>query len=106
MQKRVHYICVFLCGILLLLSSTTSYAQQQDTTTQPGAGQLLEFLKADRNNIKKVDSNQFISYAGNVKIKQGKTLFYADSAVVNPVTNIFEAFGNIHINDEIGRAHV
>lgn len=99
MQKRVHYICVFLCGILLLLSSTTSYAQQQDTTTQPGAGQLLEFLKADRNNIKKVDSNQFISYAGNVKIKQGKTLFYADSAVVNPVTNIFEAFGNIHIND-------
>ena len=99
MQKRVHYICVFLCGILLLRSSTTSYAQQQDTTTQPGAGQLLEFLKADRNNIKKVDSNQFISYAGNVKIKQGKTLFYADSAVVNPVTNIFEAFGNIHIND-------
>ncbi len=99
MQKRVHYICVFLCGILLLLSSKTGYAQQQDTTTQPGAGQLLEFLKADRNNIKKVDSNQFISYAGNVKIKQGKTLFYADSAVVNPVTNIFEAFGNIHIND-------
>lgn len=98
MQKRVHYICVFLCGILLL-SSTTSYAQQQDTTNQPGAGQLLEFLKADRNNIKKIDSNQFISYAGNVKIKQGKTLFYADSAVVNPVTNIFEAFGNIHIND-------
>ena len=98
MQKRVYYIYVFLCGILML-SSTTSYAQQQDTTTQPGAGQLLEFLKADRNNIKKVDSNQFISYAGNVKIKQGKTLFYADSAVVNPVTNIFEAFGNIHIND-------
>lgn len=98
MQKRVYYICVFLCGILLL-SITTTYAQQQDTTTQPGAGQLLEFLKADRNNIKKIDSNQFISYAGNVKIKQGKTLFYADSAVVNPVTNIFEAFGNIHIND-------
>lgn len=97
MQKRVHYICVFLCGILML-GSTRSYAQQQDTT-QPGAGQLLEFLKADRNNIKKIDSNQFISYAGNVKIKQGKTLFYADSAVVNPVTNIFEAFGNIHIND-------
>lgn len=98
MQKRVYYIYVFLCGILML-SSITSYAQQQDTTTQPGAGQLLEFLKADRNNIKKIDSNQFISYAGNVKIKQGKTLFYADSAVVNPVTNIFEAFGNIHIND-------
>ena len=98
MQKRVYYIYVFLCGILML-SSITTYAQQQDTTTQPGAGQLLEFLKADRNNIKKIDSNQFISYAGNVKIKQGKTLFYADSAVVNPVTNIFEAFGNIHIND-------
>ncbi|BFG69757.1 OstA-like protein [Sediminibacterium sp. KACHI17] len=99
MRKRVHYICLFIFGIILLSISATYAQQKVDTTTQPGTGQLLEFLKADRNNIKKIDSNQFISYAGNVKIKQGKTLFYADSAVVNPVTNIFEAFGNIHIND-------
>lgn len=99
MRKRVYYICLFLFGISLL-SIQTTYAQQKvDTVTQTGTGQLLEFLEADRNNIKKIDSNQFISYAGKVKIKQGKTLFYADSAVVNPVTNIFEAFGNIHIND-------
>lgn len=99
MRKRVHYISLFIFGIILLSISATYAQQKVDTTTQPGTGQLLEFLKADRNNIKKIDSNQFISYAGNVKIKQGKTLFYADSAVVNPVTNIFEAFGNIHIND-------
>jgi len=99
MRKRVHYICLFILGISLLSLQATYAQQKEDTSAQPGAGQLLEFLKADRNNIKKIDSNQFISYAGNVKIKQGKTLFYADSAVVNPVTNIFEAFGNIHIND-------
>ncbi len=99
MRKRVYYICLFIFGISLLSIQATYAQQKEDTSAQPGTGQLLEFLKADRNNIKKIDSNQFISYAGNVKIKQGKTLFYADSAVVNPVTNIFEAFGNIHIND-------
>ncbi|MGV3594612.1 MAG: OstA-like protein, partial [Sediminibacterium sp.] len=43
--------------------------------------------------------NQFISYVGKVRIKQDKTLFYAVIAVLNPITNVFEAFGNIHIND-------
>jgi lipopolysaccharide export system protein LptA len=86
---------------MLLLSFSWCIAQQKtDTASQPSPGQLLEFLQADRQNIKKIDSlNQFISYAGKVKVKQDKTLFYADSAVLNPITNVFEAFGNIHIND-------
>ena len=100
MQKRVQYICLFLCGTFLFAVSLCQAQQKTDTVTQPGAGQLLEFLYAERQNIKKIDSlNQFISYAGKVRIKQDNTLFYADSAVLNPITNIFEAFGNIHIND-------
>ena len=37
--------------------------------------------------------------AGNVKLKQGKTLFYCDSCVINNNSNIFEAWGHVHIND-------
>ncbi|MBL0884163.1 MAG: LPS export ABC transporter periplasmic protein LptC [Chitinophagaceae bacterium] len=100
MQKRVHYICLFLFGTLMLAVSVCQAQPRTDTTTPSGAGQLLEFLYAEKQNIKKIDSlNQFISYTGKVRIKQDKTLFYADSAVLNPVTNVFEAFGNIHIND-------
>ena len=37
--------------------------------------------------------------AGDVIIKEGLTTFYCDSATINRNTNIMEAFGNIHIND-------
>ncbi|QES89780.1 OstA-like protein [Rhizosphaericola mali] len=46
------------------------------------------------------DSVVYQSFAGNVKLKQGKTFFDADSAVINSVTNIVEAFGHVFINDE------
>jgi lipopolysaccharide export system protein LptA len=36
--------------------------------------------------------------AGNVILKEGLTTFYCDSAVINKRTNILEAYGNIHIN--------
>jgi lipopolysaccharide export system protein LptA len=32
-------------------------------------------------------------------VRQGKTLFYADSAIINPIANTLESFGNVHIND-------
>jgi lipopolysaccharide export system protein LptA len=73
---------------------------QQTDTSIVQAGSLLNILYADRMNFKKNDSlNQFISLAGNVRIKQNNTYFYADSAVLNQHLNLLEAFGRIHIND-------
>jgi hypothetical protein len=60
---------------------------------------FLYILAADKQYLQKSDSNQLVSYAGNVKVRQGKTLFYADSAIINPVANTLESFGNVHIND-------
>jgi lipopolysaccharide export system protein LptA len=34
-----------------------------------------------------------------VLVRQEKTLFYADSIVINSLQNMLEAFGNVHIND-------
>ncbi len=36
--------------------------------------------------------------AGGAIIQQGSTIFHSDSVVVNPVTHIMEAFGNVEIN--------
>lgn len=60
---------------------------------------FLYILAADKQYLQKSDSNQLVSYAGSVKVRQGKTLFYADSAIINPVANTLESFGNVHIND-------
>ena len=95
----VYFIPVF-CFVLL---AKVSFAQTTATPLSIGdtTGKRLEILEAKRYNFQKIDSTgDFVSLAGNVRIRQGKTLFYADSAVLDQKQNIFEAYGNIHINDE------
>ncbi|HUR66542.1 MAG TPA: OstA-like protein, partial [Chitinophagaceae bacterium] len=58
----------------------------------------LEFRKLN-------DSVQLTILAGNVKLKQGTSLFYCDSCVINNNTRTFEAWGSVHINDS-DTAHV
>ena len=60
---------------------------------------LIEFLSAATYNVKKIDSTNFVILVGNVKIRQGKTLLFGDSIILNTTSNILEGFGNIHIND-------
>lgn len=73
-------------------------AQKRVDTLQPG--KKLNILYSDRLSFQKIDSiTQLISLAGNVKISQGNTLFYADSAVINEKQNTLESFGHVHIND-------
>ena len=55
--------------------------------------------------IKQKDGTELNILAGTVKLRQGSTLFYCDSCVVNTKTRVFEAFGNVHINDS-DTAHI
>ena len=73
----------------------------KDTSKPKGITQenFSYILAADKQYLQKSDTNQLVSYAGHVKVRQGKTLFYADSAIINPVLNTLESFGNVHIND-------
>ncbi|GAC1442503.1 MAG: OstA-like protein [Sediminibacterium sp.] len=97
MMARRYTGCLAI--ILLLAQVGLSQRLPSDTSKQP-EGKILTILKADRYNIMKADSaNQFVSLAGNVLVRQEKTLFYTDSAVINTVLNTLEAFGNVHIND-------
>ncbi|HET9056900.1 MAG TPA: OstA-like protein [Chitinophagaceae bacterium] len=60
----------------------------------------VDIIHSDRLEYVYIDSlNEFQKLVGHVRLRQGNTLFDADSVVINQRTNIAEAFGNIHIND-------
>ncbi|MCZ2459136.1 MAG: OstA family protein [Chitinophagales bacterium] len=63
--------------------------------------EIVEILPGSKKlELRRVDDSTTLQIlAGNVKLKQGKTLFFCDSCVINNRTRIFEAFGHVHIND-------
>src|SRR3954451_21820267 len=86
--------------IYFLISVVLVKAIAQTTITDTSTGKKLEIIVADRYNFQKLEGKgDFVSLAGNVKIKQELTYFYCDSAVLNQSANTIEAFGNVHIND-------
>ena len=93
MNKYLRYIVLFF-GIIMSI-----HALSQDTTATKNTGKLIEFLSAESYNIKKIDSVDFLILVGHVKIKQGNTLLFGDSIIVNTTKNSLEGFGNVHIND-------
>jgi lipopolysaccharide export system protein LptA len=104
----MHYFkiifCLFFAG--LLLSPVISFEQvipPPSPTTAPDGDSLLniEILPGVRKlEFRKVnDSTQLQILAGNVKLKQDKSLFWCDSCVINNNTKTFEAWGHVHIND-------
>ena len=62
--------------------------------------EIVDILAARKLEFKKIDANTEVQVlAGGVRLRQGKTLFYCDSCVINNNAHLFEAFGNVHIND-------
>ncbi len=93
LQKLIYFI-----ALLAILSPVLAQRNPADTVQQ--AGKYLEILSADKIILNTVDSvHRFTILVGKAKVKQDKTLFYADSAVWNEIDNSLEAFGNVHIND-------
>jgi lipopolysaccharide export system protein LptA len=85
MKRKLTILCIslFFVGVYV-------QAQSGDTTK-------VNIISANFLYLKPETNLQILS--GNVKLKQGTTLFYCDSCVVNSAANTFEAFGKVHIND-------
>lgn len=76
---------------------------------QPGApraaakdtAKKVHILSNTRNLVFQTpdDSTKLTIVTGNVKLRQGTALFYCDSCVINSRTDIFEAWGKVHIID-------
>ncbi len=61
---------------------------------------VIQIIQGRSLRLKTIDSSTVLqTIAGAAIIKEGLTTFYCDSATLNKKTNILEAFGNIHIND-------
>jgi len=84
-------LCFFFAGIQ---GAWSQEPVPSDTTKRVEilAARKLEFLKTN-------DTTDLQILAGGVKLRQGRTLFFCDSCVINNRIHILEAFGNVHIND-------
>jgi lipopolysaccharide transport protein LptA len=81
----------FLFFSLFLLVKAQAQVNTSDTA------KTVDILSAKTMYLKPETNLQVL--AGNVKLKQGNTLFNCDSCIVNSSANTFEAFGNVHIID-------
>jgi lipopolysaccharide export system protein LptA len=104
----MRYFKLFYCLLFagLLISPFISFAQITDkapkttTSTAEDTMTVVEILGARKLEfIKLNDSIQLQILAGNVRLKQGNTLFNCDSCVINNSSHEFEAWGHVHIND-------
>lgn len=89
-------LTAFFSSFLLAQEMPITRAITPDDTTR-----LVEILPGVRKlEYRKLDNGTEIQIlAGNVRLKQGNSYFYCDSCVINKSQNLFEAWGNVHIND-------
>jgi lipopolysaccharide export system protein LptA len=88
---------VFSLFILILL---TSVVHAQQSVADSSGKEPVYILSAKNFYFKQINpTTELKILSGNVQLRQGTTLFWCDSCVVNSSAHIFEAFGNVHIND-------
>jgi lipopolysaccharide export system protein LptA len=90
------------CLLIFLTICSYRVAAQQIIGAAPSGDSMrtIRIQQGKSLRLITIDSvTAFETIAGNVIIKEGLTTFYCDSATINRRTNILEAFGNIHIND-------
>src|SRR5688572_13520229 len=92
---------------LLLLCNSAAHAQKSPGLALEDTTKKVHILDNTRDLTFKTidDSTRLTIVTGDVKLRQGTALFYCDSCVINGRTNIFEAWGKVHINDS-DTAHV
>ena len=97
-----------LSPLLLLLFLLTGYCSKAQEpipgTAAADTAQKVEILNyTKRLTFQTInDTTKLTIIAGDVKLRQGNTLFYCDSCVMNNNANTFEAWGKgkqVHIND-------
>ncbi len=105
-MKRVQiiywlFVSGLLCGSLCSFSQRPALAPRTTASAATDTMLTVEILPGvNKLELRKLnDSTQLQILTGNVQLRQGKTLFYCDSCVINNRANTFEAWGNVHIND-------
>lgn len=90
---------IFFIGLLMIVSRQLA----AQTVIQPASAdtiRIIQILQGNSLREKTIDTTSFQTIAGNVILQEGLTKFSCDSAIINKTTNVLEAFGNIHINQQ------
>ncbi len=98
--KRI-FTSTFLHTILLFFCCGVRVNAQVTIGARPGNDTLriIQIIQGQSLREKVIDSATTLkTIAGNVILKEGLTIFNCDSATINSATNVMEAFGNVHIN--------
>lgn len=92
----------FLFFILIFIATNQIAIAQINLAPTPTADtvRLIQILQGQSLREKMIDSIPFQTIAINVILKESQTLFNCDSAAINKLSNVMEAFGNIHINQK------
>lgn len=89
--------------ILILLAAGYTTTAQQQIIGVPSSSDTVRSIRIVQGKSLRLitidTATSLETIAGDVIIKEGLTTFYCDSATINRRTNIVEAYGNIHIND-------
>jgi len=97
---RLKFTIKLIAGSVLLSCSCAAFSQQIIAPANPAdTMRQIQIVQGKSLRHLTIDTTELETIAGNVIIKEGLTTFYADSATLNKKTNVLEAFGNIHIND-------
>lgn len=97
-MHRIGLLCLLVVCFSALHAQTKSPPPRPSQTSD--TVRVVEILNADQFFFKTVDSaTQLQILKGNVRIRQGITIFTADSVVYNEKTNFMQAYGNVHIKD-------
>lgn len=93
MKKEAVFFLLF-----FVLLTTIVHAQQ--SVADSSSREPVYIINAKNFYFKQINpTTELKILSGNVQLRQGTALFYCDSCVVNSAEHVFEAFGNVHIND-------
>jgi len=93
-------ICWLLTGLHRVSAQVIPEAPKTTTTTAADSLKEVSILHAVKLQFYRPnDTTDLQILAGDVQLKQGNTLFFCDSCVINNNKHLFEAFGRVHIND-------
>ena len=98
-MKFIKLLKILLISLVILHVQLNSIAQDSILTSNADSIREIQIIQGNSLREKSIDSaTRLQTISGNVILKEGLTLFYCDSAIINKETNVLEAFGNIHIN--------
>lgn len=89
------------CGLVLaglFLGGMFTVKAQDTTSARNDTTQVIHIIQSDKLNVLTKENAQLNRFIGNAIFRQGNTLFYCDSALINRATNVLDAYGHIHIN--------